>query len=448
MTRLTRHFSNRNAWLATSLLVAALVTAGYFWLTRQESQAKYTTGTVQKGHIEQLVTATGVLQPRNYVDVGAQVSGQLHRLHVAVGDAVKTGDLLAEIDTTVYAARVDATRAQLRNQQAQLTDREAQLALAQINHNRAVNLRRADANTEEEVQRTQAALKSAEAQLNALKAQLQQTESSLRVEEANLEFARIYAPMDGTVVSIAARQGQTLNATQTTPLLMRIADLSTMTVQAQVSEADIGKLQPGMPVYFTILGGEGQRWYSALQRIEPTPEVVNNVVLYNALFEVPNPQGRLMTQMTTQVFFIAAQARDVLTVPAAALTLASRPASDGNRSGERAARTDTDASAQRPAQGSDSASRPERPVSAEAPQRGRPAFRAESTAARSATVRVLKPGGHIEEREVQVGVSNRVRAEILSGLTEGEQVIVGDTQAAPLTQNNNRPWGGGMGMMR
>src|SRR5690606_5655523 len=118
---------------------------------------------------------------------------------------------------------------------------------------------------------------------------------------------------------IEARQGQTLNASQTAPLLMRIANLSTMRVRAQVSEADVGKLQPGMRVYFTTLGDSEHKLYGELQYIEPTPEVTNNVVLYNALFTVDNQEGRLLPQMTAQVFFIQDEALNVLRVPVSAV---------------------------------------------------------------------------------------------------------------------------------
>src|SRR5690606_8366844 len=199
-------------------------------------------------------------------------------------------------------------------------DREAQVKLAEITYQRQKNLQKADASTQEALESAEASLTSARAQLDMLKAQIKQTQSSLRVQEANLDYANIYAPMDGTVVTVTSRQGQTLNANQTAPTLMRIADLSTMTVQTQVSEADIGKLRIGMPVYFTTLGSQGRRWYSKLDRLQPTPEVLTNVVLYNALFDVPNDQRLLMTQMSTQVFFVSAQAKDVLLVPMSALT--------------------------------------------------------------------------------------------------------------------------------
>jgi macrolide-specific efflux system membrane fusion protein len=404
------------------LLLLVLLFVGIWFFNRDSNgQTRFSTATVSRGNIENLVTATGVLQPREYVDVGAQVSGQLKVLHVEVGSPVKEGDLLAEIDATVYAARVEGTRAQLRNQQAQLKDREAQLKLARINYQRQVNLRKEDASTAEELQSAEAQLQSAEAQLESLKAQVAQTESSLRAEEANLEFARIYAPMSGTVVSITSRQGQTLNTNQTAPTVLRIADLSVMTVQAQVSEADIGKLTPGMRVYFTTFGSGGKRWYSTLSRVEPTPTILNNVVLYNALFDVPNPDGDLMTQMTTQVFFIASQARDVLQVPVAALNF-KKDEADNPRSSQ--ARAETNGQNAQPAGKS--------PVAG-----GDPTQKREP---RTATIRVLGAKNQVENRVVTIGVSNRVRAEVLSGLVEGERVILGDAND-PQVQSNNRNWG-------
>jgi membrane fusion protein, macrolide-specific efflux system len=403
-------------WLMVSIFIVVGLLIG--WLLRDtEASVVHATAVVQRGNIENLVTATGTLQPRDYVDVGAQVSGQLKVLHVEVGSEVKQGDLLAEIDATVYLAKVDAIRAQLRNQRAQLLDREAQLKLAQVNYTRQQNLQKEDATTQEALQSAEASLQSAKAQIEALLAQIEQIESSLRAEEANLEFARIYAPMDGTVVSITSRQGQTLNTNQMAPTLLRIADLSTMTVQAQVSEADISKLQNNMKVYFTTLGGEGRRWYSQLGRIEPTPTVLNNVVLYNALFDVPNPNGLLMTQMTTQVFFVAAEARDVLLVPMSALNFSAPrlpPAvREGKPAGERAAE------------------RPDRPARRSA----------QASGPRTATVKVINAKGITEDRDVQVGVTNRVQAEILAGLEEGEHVITGTQQTAKAPADNARPWG-------
>ena len=356
----------KHIWfLLIVVLVTAVAVGGWWFQSDRQPNQNLLTVPVQRGDLEDLVTATGVLQPRDYVDVGAQVSGQLEVLHVRIGDDVKEGDLLAEIDPTLYVARVDATRAQLRNQRAQLMERKAQLTLAELQYRRQQNLLREEATSREASQTAEATLQSARAQIEAISAQIEQTESTLRAEEANLEYARIYAPMDGTVVSIEARQGQTLNVNQQAPILMRIADLSAMTVEAQVSEADIGKLTPDMPVYFTTLGSQQQRWESRLDRLEPTPVVENNVVLYNAVFEVPNPEGRLMTQITAQVFFVNAEARGALLVAVTAL--------NGRGPG--------------------------------------------------ATVQVLGSNGQPEQRAVTVGVTNRVQAEIVDGLEEGDRVV-------------------------
>ncbi|MGO4999709.1 efflux RND transporter periplasmic adaptor subunit [Oceanisphaera sp. W20_SRM_FM3] len=361
----------------TLLLLGLYAYFGSDWLGK--SQTAPMTVTVAKGDLLDQVTATGTLQPSGYVDVGAQVSGQLKVIAVEVGDKVEQDTLLAEIDPTVYVAQVDASRAQLRAQQAQLKDREAQLTLAKIQHTRQRNLLAADATAKESVQSAEASLRSAQAQVEALTAQIAQTESSLRADEANLSYAKVVAPMAGTVVQIDARQGQTLNASQQSPVLMRIADLALMTVAAKVSEADVSKLTPGMKVYFTTLGDSQKRWYSTLRKIEPTPVIENNVVLYNALFDVENPDGALMSQMTTQVFFVLTEAKDALLVPMSALSF-------------------TD-----------------------------PADRTQ------AKVTVVNAKGLPETRTVQVGVSNRIHAAITEGLAIGEQV---QTQAASSNKNN------------
>ncbi|MDT3671968.1 MAG: efflux RND transporter periplasmic adaptor subunit [Aromatoleum sp.] len=384
------------------ICVVVLGTAGYFvwskYFAKPDELSRFQLTAVSRGDIEDVVTATGTLQPREYVDVGAQVSGQLKKIHVEVGTEVKAGDLLAEIDPVVLQSRVDATRAQWRNQRAQLMARESDLRLAQTQLRRQRNLMAEDATTTDALQTAEATQLAAQAQIEALKAQIDQTESNLRADEANLNYARIYAPMAGTVVSITARQGQTLIASQQAPVILRIADLSTMTVQTQVSEADVSRLKLGMPAYFTTLGASGRRWEGTLNKIEPTPVVQNNVVLYNALFDVANPNQALMTQMTAQVFFVVAAARDALLVPMAAFASqsprAARMSAPGNRSAAEPARKRRDANAG-------------------------------EAAPRQRTVRVATAAGTLEERRVEVGVTNRVEAQVLAGLEEGERVVSG-----------------------
>ena len=406
---------------AVLILVPLLLAGGWYgrsaFLGERDAATNYQFSAVQRGDIEDVVTATGTLQPRDYVDVGAQVSGQLRKIHVEVGDTVEAGQLLAEIDPTVYRARVDASRAQLRNLRAQLQDREAQLALAQIQLRRQRALMAEDATTKESLQTAEASAKSAAAQLDALRAQIEQIESTLRADEANLQYARILSPMAGTVVSITARQGQTLNTNQQAPVVMRIADLSTMTVQTQVSEADVSRLRLGMEAYFTTLGGGGKRWQGTLEKIEPTPTVTNNVVLYNALFDVPNPDGRLMTQMTAQVFFIVSQAKDVLLVPMAALAQGAPRAPLSGAAGPSSTA----------AGGGGGGAR--------GMGEGRGASAPTAAGPRRSTVRVDDGRGGLEARTVELGVSNRVQAQVLSGLVEGERVVAGLNVGA----GGNRP---------
>ena len=343
------------------ILGAAAVAAGGAWLAFAKSTERsppQASALVQRADLEDTVSATGTLQPRDYVDVGTQVSGQLRKLHVEIGDRVEVGQLLAEIDAAVYQSRVEANEAQLRNQRAQLAERQANLQLAEQRAQRQANMMREQATTAEAVQVAQAELAAARAQINALRAQIQQTESTLRGDRANLAYTKIHAPMAGTVVTQNAKQGQTLNANQSAPIVLRIADLSVMTVQTQVSEADVSRLRVGMPVYFTTLGDSRKRWHGTLRQINPTPEVLNNVVLFNALFDVPNPDGALMTQMTAQVFFVVAEAKDALVVPLAAVS-------------------------------------------------------------RGGDVQVLREDGSLETREVKLGTRNRVMAQVLAGLQPG-----------------------------
>jgi macrolide-specific efflux system membrane fusion protein len=372
---------------------AVLAGGGYYawrtWFAAGDPANDILTAAVTRGDIEDTVTATGTLQPKDYVDVGTQVSGQLKKLLVEIGAVVTKGQLLAEIDPTVYQSKVDADHAQLLNQRAQIADRQAQLVLAQLQFERQQNLTRDNATTKDALQIAEATQQSAHAQLNAFKAQMQQTESTLHGDEANLGYTKIYAPMAGTVVSQAAKQGQTLNANQQAPIIMRIADLSTMTVEAQVSEADVPKLHVGMDVYFTTLGGDNRRFYGKLRQIPPTPTVVNNVVLYDALFDVPNPDRILMTQMTAQVFFVASSAKDAVLVPLPALHKA---AAKGRTRGARNA-TGTDPRSQ--------------------------------FASGRAQVSVIGSDGKAVEREVKVGVMNRVSAQITAGLEPGDRVVVG-----------------------
>lgn len=410
-----------------ALVLLLILPGGWFvyanWLAKPDARAQFIFAQIERGDIEDAVTATGTLQPRDYVDVGTQVSGQLKIVHVKIGEQVKQGDLLAQIDPVVLQARVDAGRAQIQNQTAQLTDKRAQVVLAEQQLQRQRNLMKEEATTTEALQTAEALLLSLKAQIAAIQAQMKQTESTLRGDEANLGYTKIYAPMSGTVVSQTAKQGQTLNANQQAPIILRIADLSTMTVQTQVSEADVSKLRLGMTAYFTTLGSQGKRWYGELRQINPTPTVSNNVVLYDSLFDVPNADAALMTQMTAQVFFVVGAAKDAVIAPLSALSPEPRK---GEKSEEKKEEKTTEKTAEAGPRGEG---------------RGRRGGGVRSGG--SAMVKVLRPDGSIEERIVKVGLKNRISAQILEGLQPGEQVVAGvkqlqNVERAPAGANQNR----------
>src|SRR5690606_31227615 len=253
-------------------------------------------------------------------------SGQLEKLHVEVGDVVEAGQLLAEIDARVQFERVNASRASLEGQQAQLDARRSALELARLNSERQQRLWSENATSQLEFDSAMNNLASAEASLVQLEKQIEQSAASLKTEETQLEFARIYAPVAGTVTSIAMNEGRTLNATQQAPTILTIADLQTMTVEAEISEADVAKVKRGMDVYFTTLGSGERRWYSKVRQILPTPKVTNNVVLYTGLFDIENNDGALLPEMTTQVYFVSSAAENVLVVPMGALSFIDGPA--------------------------------------------------------------------------------------------------------------------------
>lgn len=374
---------------------------------------------VTTGDIENTVTAEGSLKPSKYVDVGAQVSGQLKKLYVNIGDVVKKGQLLAVIDASVQAQKVAASKASLQSLQAQLVAKRAALTLARANLQRQTNLLRDNANTPQDYDDAVDSLALAKSALAELQAQIVQAKASLASDEAQLGYSKIYAPMAGTVIAVDMTEGQTLNAVQQAPTILRIADLSTMTVETSVSEADVAKLHDGMPVYFTTLGGGIRRWYGKLRQIWPTPQIVNNVVLYTALFDVANKDGTLLPDMTAQVFFITAQARDVTTVPVGALSFGDLQAQGA---------PGIAAGIPQAAAGRSHAT-PGKLHRVQRHRRQTPnQWRHAGGRGRLATVRLVKNNGDIIRRRVRIGVMNRVDAQVLSGLEPGDRVVAGILQ--------------------
>ena len=318
-----RTAGKRWGWAVAGLAVLAAVGFGLY-APADPSVPGAGTVTAVRGNVELAVSATGSLKPKTYVDVGTQVTGQLKRITVAVGDRVEDGRLLAEIDPTVFRTKVLAGRARLKDYEAQLRERQADRNLAELRFRRQERLAATSAASREALDTARADLLMAEAKIASVAAKADETRATLAGDEANLGYTRILAPISGTVVSVSATEGQTLNASQTAPTILRVADLDTMTVWAEVAEADVPRLAVGMPAYFTTLG-DRRRWEGTVRQILPTPVIKSDVVLYSVLVDVANPDGRLMSEMTAHIFFVRGRADDVVTVPRGVLIPGKEP---------------------------------------------------------------------------------------------------------------------------
>lgn len=435
-----------NRWVMAALVAFAfwLAFSGWQMIWGGEQAPEYQTAEVTRGDIEVTISAAGTILAKETVVVGAQVSGQLKELLVEAGDQVTKGDLLAKIDATIASTNVEANRAQLKELQATRKQQEATLGLAKANADRARMLFDADAIARADYESAQAEYAIASGRMDAILAQIDRQSSSLRAELATLEFTNIYAPISGTVVSLEAVEGQTLNANQTAPTILTLADLNIMTVETDVSEADVLRIEPEQTAWFTTLGDSTRRWETSVRQVLPTPEVLNDVVLYKALLDIANPEGRLKPQMTAQVFFVTGSAKDAVLVPITALQAAP----------ERRQRRDGEA---RVAEGGNRPSRAGGLMQAEASQppagqsgdSRRGALRAAREAhpdAETAAVLVMGADGEPRPQPVLVGLKTRTQAEILFGLEPGQTVVTGEVKIerpVKAQQGQDRGPGGG-----
>lgn len=385
-----------------AVLAVCAIAGVVLWRSNSAPAAEFTTAAVTVGDLEQTVLAVGRLRAKELVAVGAQVTGQVKRLHVALGQKIQAGDLIAEVDAQPQQIALRNAQASVNALQAQLTARRAALVQAELVYRRQQELLAADATSRADHEAAKAALDTAQAETLSLAAQIEQARTQVETSRINLGYTRILAPMDGVVVSIVTKQGQTLNSFQSTPTVVLLARMDVMTVRAEIAEADVDKIQPGQKVWFTTLGNTRQRHEAKIEQVEPAPDSIVNdaggsagvgaastastakAVYYNALFDVPNPDGRLRPSMTAQVSVLVSQVQQAVLVPTAAL-------------GER----DTD-----------------------------DAYR----------VKVLNGKGQAIPRQVRIGARTNASAQVLSGLEAGEQVVIGE--AAP---TGAPPAGGMMG---
>lgn len=401
-------------WGLIALVAAAAAIGVYVFVSASsdgEEQALQT-AQVKRGDIEVTISAAGKIAPKEKVAVGAQVSGQLEKLYVDVGDMVEAGDLLAQIDATIATTGVEANRAQLKELRASRKQQQATLQLVKSQAERAAMLYEADAMAKADYEAAIADHAIAQGRLEAIDAQIERQSSTLQADLASLEFTKIYAPISGTVVSLEAVEGQTLNANQTAPTILTIADLTTMTVETDVYEADVLRITKDQPAWFTTLGDSEYRWETSVRQVLPTPEVLNDVVLYKALLDVDNPEGQLRTEMTAQVFFVVGSAKRAVLVPVSALQTPPQ-----RRSGSDAA-------------------------GAKGPPRMPAEFKAARDAnpeADTALVMVLGSDGEPQPRPILTGLRTRTQAEVIYGLAPGDTVVSGNVAPKQVSRDQNRP---------
>jgi macrolide-specific efflux system membrane fusion protein len=367
----------RKALLVVILLSLAAFAGWTYYSTKMQPHGRRESlrlATIETGSVSEQVTAQGKLEAKEYVDVGTQVSGQIQKIHVQIGDQVKAGDLLVEIDPRIYETRVAADQAHTNTLKSQVTEQAAALTLAQQQYNRNMKLIKTNAVSHDDLEQSAATLKAAEAKLASLKAQVDEAQSALDGDKTNLAYTKINAPIAGTVVDMPLREGQTVNASQTAPTILKIANLDIMTVRAQVAEADIPRLHEGMTVYFTTMGQPERKWTGTVRQILPTPEIINDVVLYDVLIDTENKDHQLMSSMSCQVFFVIGAAKDVPLIPVEALN--HRRTSDDSKAGM------------------------------------------------AYGVRVATGQGKPEERLIHIGYMDRTNAEIRDGLEPGEQIVL------------------------
>ncbi len=383
MSKIKPKKTGRGLLIGAVVVVLALTAGGVVFAARTWLHPKgpaYETATVLKGDIEDAVLATGSLQPADLVEVGSEVSGDIKAMHIKLGDHVKAGDLVAEINLQGNDRnQVQQAQAQINSAQANLNQAHAQLSYATTNLARNRTLLDKGAGTQVAVDQAENQIANATNNITQFEGQLRSNQATLDDAKARTDKANIRAPVDGMVAEIVTHLGETININRQVPIIARIAKMDVMTVRAQVSEADIFKVKRGQRVYFTLIGDANKRFYGAVRFIEPTPVggvldpgggqgLPKDAIFYNVMFEVPNPDGVLFPAMTAHVHILLGEAKGVATAP---LTVLGDADPDGRKA-----------------------------------------------------VRVLQPDGKVVVRKVTVGLDDGTYAEIKDGLAPGEKVIV------------------------
>ena len=326
----------------TKILIILLIlgVCGYFVYDKffkvKEEEVEFITKKAKKGSFSKKVDATGEIFATELIDVGAQVSGQIKKLYVKLGDQVKKGDMIASIDSSTQQNSIDNKEAQLAIYKAQLESAKVALNIAKTQFDREKALFAKNATSKQEFESAKNTYSANSAKIKELEAQIKQTNIELSTAKINLGYTKITAPRDGTVVSVQVEEGQTVNANQTTPTIVNIADLSHVKMKMQIAEGDITKIKVGTPVEYSILSEPTKKFQTTVSSIDPglttlsdgsygssssskssysSSSSSSSAVYYYAQSIVDNKDGILRIGMTTQNELLIANVEDAIIVP-------------------------------------------------------------------------------------------------------------------------------------
>ena len=418
--------TSRRKLLAAAGL-ALLAAAAVVWRWRAASgdaPASIESARVDRGRIVAKVTATGTLSALVTVQVGSQVSGRIASIGVDFNSPVRKGQVIARIDPQLFQAAVEQARANAVAAQGNLAKARAQALDAGRQLERARALAERKLVAEADLDTAQAGADAGKASVQAAEGTLAQARAALNQAEVNLAFTRILSPTDGVVISRNVDVGQTVAASLQAPTLFVIAeDLAKMQVDTSVAEADVGRLRAGMAASFTVDAYPGEVFRGAVRQVRNAPQTVQNVVTYDAVVDVANPELKLRPGMTATVTFVFAEKEDVLRVPNAALRFRPPPGF-GDAKGQVAGRSGAGGATGR----AEAAGGP-----AGAGAQGRPGTAEPGTR----TVWVLRGEKPVPVR-IRPGISDGTVTEVVSGGLEAGDAVVTDAAGA-----SGAPQGGG-----
>ena len=319
------------------IFLTILGVVGFFLYSKfnKEENVNYLTVKPLKGTLTNSVIATGEVWARDLVDVGAQVGGQIERLYVKVGDEVKKGDLIAQIDSVKQINEIDKKKAQHEIYMADLNASEISVNVAEAKYKRELNLYNRKATSKESLENAKNDLALKNAKIIQLKAQINQNNIDLDTAMTNLSYTKIIAPLDGTIISTIVKEGQTINANQTTPLIAQIADLSKLEINMEIAEGDLPKIAVGMQVKYSILANPDTKFESEILSIDPAMTDLsdgkfaksntsqtsnsNSAVYYYAKMLIDNTDELFRIGMTTENEVIINESKDTIYIPHSAI---------------------------------------------------------------------------------------------------------------------------------